>query len=315
MNVSENHEGRIAWPEERQFAFTVFDDPDAQTLDGCRTVYDFLAGLGFRTTIGVWPCPPVREANSPGETCGNQQYLSYVHTLQAHGFEVGYHNTTPHSCTREEIAEGLRVFGSYFEPKHPITMANHYNAEAIYWGSDRLTGTRRALYRLLQPGNSARFFGHVPTSPYFWGDLCQKHVAYCRNFVFRHINTLQICPYMPYHDPQRPFVNHWYASSEGANLESFVETVSEPNQDRLEQDGGACIMYAHFGHGFVKNGKLDPRFRSLMTRLSKKNGWFVPAAALLNFLRQRNSAHIISSRERASIEWNWLSRKLIRGTS
>jgi hypothetical protein len=120
---------------------------------------------------------------------------------------------------------------------------------------------------------------------------------------------------MPYHDPEKPFVRYWYASSEGANVESFVRTLSEANQDRLEQQGGACLMYAHFGHGFVTNGKLDPRFRSLMTRLSKKNGWFVPAATLLDFLREKNGGHSITSASRAAIEWRWLSRKLLRGTS
>ncbi|HZS54833.1 MAG TPA: hypothetical protein VFA65_10550 [Bryobacteraceae bacterium] len=305
----------IRWPDNRTFAFSVFDDPDAQTLDGCRAVYDFLAGLGLLTTIGVWPCRPVREPNSPGETCGNDDYLAYVRDLQARGFEIGYHNTTPHSSFREEIAEGLRVFRGYFGHERPITMANHYNAEAIYWGCDRLSGSRRSLYRMLQPRNSSRFFGNMRGSAYFWGDVCEEHVQYCRNFVFPKINTLSVCPFMPYHDAEKPFVKYWYASSEGANVESFVRTLSEPNQDLLEQEGGACLMYAHFGHGFVRDGKLDARFRSLMTRLSKKNGWFVPAAALLDFLRQRNAGHIISPSERDSIEWRWLRRKLIRGTS
>ena len=305
----------VQWPENRSFAFTIFDDPDAQTIDGCRAVYDFLADLGFRTTIGVWPCRPTREPNSAGETCGNEEYLAYVHGLQTQGFEIGYHNTTPHSSFREEIVEGLRLFRGYFGQEHQITMANHYNAEAIYWGSDRLSGPRRMLYRALQPGNSGRFFGNVLGSAYFWGDLCQEQVRYCRNFVFPEINTLRVCPFMPYHDPQKPFVRYWYASSEGANVESFVRTLSEPNQDRLEREGGACLMYAHFGHGFVRNGILDPRFRSLMTSLSKRNGWFVPAAPLLDFLRERNGGHVLTPAARGTMEWRWLSRKVLRGTS
>jgi hypothetical protein len=305
----------IVWPDNCSFAFTVFDDPDAQTFEGCRTVYDFLTDLGLRTTIGVWPCAPVREPNSKGETCGNDRYLSYVLHLQKSGFEIGYHNTTPHSSFRDEVAQGLRAFRGHFGDRQPITMANHYNAEAIYWGSDRLSGTRRHLYSALQPGNSKRFFGHVRDSPYFWGDLCQQEVRYCRNFVSRDINTLRFCPFMPYHDALKPFVNHWYASSEGANVESFVQTVSEHNQERLEREGGACVMYAHFGHEFVADGKLDPRFRALMTSLSKRNGWFVPVAMLLDHLRQQNGAHTITPKERATIEWHWLGRKLVRGTS
>ena len=35
------------------FAFTIFDDPDSQTLEAGREVYTLLADLGFRTTKGV----------------------------------------------------------------------------------------------------------------------------------------------------------------------------------------------------------------------------------------------------------------------
>lgn len=315
MNQNRASEKPLLWPGNRSFAFTIFDDPDAQTLEGCRGVYDFLSDLGLRTTVGVWPCAPIRAANSEGETCGNERYLSYVLNLQKSGFEIGYHNTTPHSCFRNEVEEGLRVFHHHFGSEQPITMANHYNAEAIYWGSDRLSGMRRPLYRALQLGNYKKFFGHVRESPYFWGDLCQQEVRYCRNFVFRDINTLRSCPFMPYYDPEKPFVNTWYASSEGANVESFVETLSEPNQERLEREGGACVMYAHFGHGFVKNGKLDPRFRALMSTLSKRKGWFVPVATLLDHLRQQNGPQTITPQQRSTIEWRWLSRKLVKGTS
>ena len=305
----------MQWPDGKDFAFTAFDDPDAQTLGGCRKVYDFLAEIGLRTTIGVWPCAPIREPNSPGETCGTVEYLRYIEELQGAGFEVGYHNTTPHSSTRDETAAGLAAFRGYFGAA-PITMANHYNAEAMYWGYHRLTGLRRELYRAANLWRSTNeFFGHIPDSIYFWGDLCHEHVQYCRNFVFDEINTLRACPWMPYHDPERPYVRYWYASSEGANVGSFTRMISEENQDRLEAERGACIMYAHFGHGFVQNGDLDPRFRQLLTRMGKKNGWFVPVRTLLGYLQSRQQTAIITARQRTFMEWRWLSRKLIRGTS
>src|SRR5208283_979207 len=42
---------RIKWPKGRNFAFTVFDDPDGQSLEVTQLVYSFLGDLGFRTTI------------------------------------------------------------------------------------------------------------------------------------------------------------------------------------------------------------------------------------------------------------------------
>src|SRR5215469_12922885 len=90
------------WPNGKQFAFTVFDDPDGQTLEDSNLVYQFLRDLGFRTTIAVWPLGTRRQPNSGGETCANPQYLEHVQRLAEQGFEVAWHNATPHTSTREE---------------------------------------------------------------------------------------------------------------------------------------------------------------------------------------------------------------------
>ena len=305
----------IRWPEGKTFAFTVFDDPDAQTLKEGQQIYSFLAGLGLRTTKGVWPSGPVRETNSPGDTCQDPAYLKAACELQRLGFEIGYHHNTPHTSLRSEIIEGLDRFRSYFGGD-PLSMANHYNGEAIYWGSARLTGLSRAVYNcstLWQ--NEGKFNGHVNGHPSFWGDVCKSRIRYCRNFIFLDINTLKACPWMPYHDPLRPFVNLWYASTEGSNRDRFVKTICEENQDRLEAEGGACIMYTHFGHHYVRDGSLDPEFQRLMTRLSRKNGWFVPVSTLLGYLRSQQGDTELTGKMRRDLEIRWLWVKFFRGTS
>lgn len=306
---------RASWPDGKSFAFTIFDDPDAQAYEQGCLVYGFLAEHGFRTTRGVWPAPAVRTPNSGGETCENRRYLQHTQQLQALGFEVGYHNTTKHSSTRDEIIRGLDAFRSYFG-HDPGAMANHYNAEAIYWGNARMTPPLRAAYTMATLGRTKGIhFGEVEGHQCFWGDLCRERVQYCRNFVYADVNTLAVCPWMPYHDPLRPFVNGWYASSEGSNVSRFVETISEANQDRLEMEGGACIMYTHFGHGYVENGALHPRFQELILRLSRKNGWFVPVSTLLDYLRRTRGDVTLTNRQRRSLEQRWLWEKLFRGTS
>jgi hypothetical protein len=305
----------MRWPGGKSFAFTIFDDPDSQILASCRRVYDFLTDSGLRTTVGVWPCAPIREANSPGETCASAAYRTYIQELQGRGFEVGYHNTTAHSSPRPEIARGLDVFGGYFGDS-AITMANHYNAEAIYWGQSRLSGIRRTIYQAATLGRTTgAFSGHIEGSPYYWGDLCKQRVRYCRSFAYSMTNTLRACPWTPYHDPDRGLVNYWYASSDGANKERFLQILSEPKQDELEAEGGACIMYTHFGHGFVEDGVLDARFQSLIERLSRKNGWFVPVSTLLDYLLSERGDPVITQAQRKTIEWRWLTRKLVSGTS
>ena len=304
----------MKWPEGRDFAFTVFDDPDSQTLAGARTIYDFLAGAGLRTTIGVWPSGATREVNSPGETCANIEYRQYIQSLQRGGFEVGYHNSTPHSSFRNEIAVGLETFSELFGTA-PITMANHYNAEAIYWGRQRIGGVRRAIYDAVTLGrNKGQFSGEAPGSPHFWGDLCESKVRFCRNFTYDDINTLRVCPWMPYHDKERPYVKYWFASSNGPNAKSCLKLLSESNQDALEEQGGACILYTHFGLGFVQDGVLDSRFRSLIERLSRKNGWFVPVETLLNYLLAQRDDAALTAEQRRNMEWRWLSYKWRKGT-
>lgn len=305
----------VTWPKGKRFAFTIFDDPDGQSLETSRMVYRFLADLGFRTTIAVWPLAARRQPNSGGETCGNPQYLEHVRGLAADGFEVAWHNATLHTSTREETAEGLDRFRAYFG-HDPVSMANHYNGEALYWGPERLSGIRRSVYLLLTRFRAAnRHFGHIEGHPYFWGDMCRERIRYCRNFIFSDLNTLRMCPWMPYHDPQRPWVNRWFAGSEGAQGPAFRKTITEANQDRLEEEGGACIMYTHFGHGFVSDGKLNPNFVRLMQRLSKKNGWFVPTHILLDHLAAERGVFQLDASVRGRIEWHWLAEKTFRGTS
>ena len=303
------------WPDNKAFAFTVFDDTDSQTLEKGQAVYSFLADLGFRTTKSVWPVRGSRTPSDNGATCDEPEYREWAQRLQAQGFEIGYHLATSHTSTREETIYGLEQFARHFG-HYPVTMANHYYCdENLYWGDARLSGANRVLYNLLtRCQNRHKFFGHVPGHPYFWGDLCKEKIRYVRNFAFAEINTLKICPFMPYSDPQRPYVNRWFASTAGAMAASFNQRVSEENQDRLEAEGGACIMYTHFGLGFYEEGKLNRRFRSLMERLSRKNAWFVPASTLLDYLVSVQGVHVLSDVERRRLERRWLFEKIRSGT-
>ena len=306
----------MIWPEGKQFAFTVFDDPDGQSLETSERVYGFLLDMGFRTSKAIWPVGPLREPNSRGDTCASKPFRQHAIALQRRGIEIAYHLAAPHSSTREESIDALECFRDYFGAP-PASMANHYNREALYWGPERLSGSARAAYQIATFGRTSdRFKGHLQGDPHFWGDICHAQIRYCRNFVFRDINTLGVCPQMPYHDPLRPWVNSWFASTEGHQGPSFVSAIKEPAQDRLEEEGGACIMYTHFGHGFVEGGDLKPQFRELIHRLSRKNGWFVPVTTLLDYLQGlRKTRHVLSSSERNGLEWKWLRHKFAHGTS
>lgn len=305
------------WPAGKSFAFTIFDDPDGQTLDAGKAVYDFLGDLGFRTTKGIWPVAAPREASDYGGTCGDPGYARWAVALQAAGFEIGLHNVTSHTSVREETEAGLNAFERLFGHA-PRSFAQHYYCdENLYWGDRRLSGVNRLLYNALTRSRYHNIFqGETPGHRLFWGDLCRARIRYVRSFAFADINTLNACPFIPYHDPARPFVNYWFTSSEGSNVDRFTHTLREADQDRLEEAGGACIMYTHFGHGF-HDGTLHPRFRELMTRLARRNGWFVPVSTLLDHLAgsQTLAERSITPAQRRSLERRWLLHKVRYGSA
>jgi len=306
----------IPWPEGKRFAFTIFDDADSQTLEKGRAVYSVLADLGFQTTKSVWPIRGKGEPSDIGATCEDTEYRRWVQSLQELGFEIGYHMATSHTSRRADTLRALEQFASYFG-HYPVSMANHYFCdENIYFGDARVTGLNRLAYNLVTLfRNHNKFRGHVPGDPLFWGDLCKERIKYVRNFVFAGINTLKSCPFMPYHDPLRPYVNYWFASSEGANVNRFNQCLAEANQDRLEEEGGASIVYAHFGLGFYEEGALNTRFRSLMHRLSKRNGWFVPVSTLLDYLLEVKGPYLLRDQDRRKLERAWLLHKIRWGTA
>ena len=305
------------------FAFTILDDTDCSTLQNAPCVYDFLYDIGLRTTKSVWIFDgQVRPDNLGvvGTTCQDRVYLEWVKSLQQKGFEIASHSTSFTRSTRSQIIQGLDCFQEYFGA-FPKVLAQHNDTvdnESIYWGVKRLSGLARFVYILLNALKGQKrniYHGEIESSKYFWGDICQDRIKYVRNFVYPEINTLRACPYMPYHDTDRPYVNYWFASTEAPDLSSFVKVMSEENQIKLMNQGGACIIYTHLGKGFVHTGKVEPAFRRVMESIAAKDGWFVPVGELLDYLLQKKTSHQIRSQQRRMLEWKWLLQKLAIGTS
>lgn len=308
--------GRVEWPEGRAFAFTVFDDTDHATVENVGPVYGLLRDLGMRTTKSVWALAGDGTPRIGGATCDSPAYRDWTLELRDAGFEIGSHGATPMTSRREVVARSLDRFREIYG-YDPDALANHSGCrESIYWGEDRVSGTSRFAYNLMTGFRRRGIFrGHREGDPLFWGDLCRERVRYVRNFTYADVNTLAACPVMPYQDPERPYVRAWFASSEGADLEAFNRCLGEAEQDRLETEGGACIMYTHFASGFWSDGELNQRFRELMQRLACKNGWFVPVTPLLDHLVQHRGLMVLTPAQRRALERRWLRSKIRAGPS
>lgn len=307
---------KLPWPDGKRFAFTIFDDTDYSTVENVGEVYAFLRDLGFRTTKSVWPLEGEQTPIAGGDTCENPKYLDWVLSLRDDGFEIGYHNATYHTSDRETSRRGLERFAELFS-ENPAVMANHVGCEeGMYWGESRLEGPTRFAFNLMTRGRRVgQHRGHVEGDRLFWGDLCRDRIRYVRNFVFRDINTFKKCPWMPYHDPRKPFVKNWFASSNGSGIKRFLETVSEESIERLEREGGACIMYTHLAAGFSQDGKPTARFRNVMERLASRDGWFVPVSTLLDWIRKTRGETVLTDVNRFRLELRWIADKAFIGTN
>ena len=278
-------ERKIVFPEGKRFAFTIVDDTDMATLERNRPVYEVLNRYGLRTTKTVWVLEATEtdHPSNAGDSLSDPDYRAFIVDLRKKGFEIALHGVRGGSSGRADIVAGLeefrREFGSY-----PRLHVNHsMNRDNLYWGRDRWSfAPFRWLYALAKDEG---FAGQEPDSPHFWGDLAQQHVTYVNQFTFRDINLLNVTSSFPYHLPDKPLVNFWFPTVNGNNLDQFESLLSPENLDRLEREGGICLVYSHLGAGSFNEGDgVDPRFEDRIRDLASRNGWFVPASEILDYL-------------------------------
>lgn len=305
----------MRFPNGGRFAFSILDDTDGATVSNIKPIYELLSDMGIYTTKSVWVLPPVKSSiqSYQGQTLSDPEYLHFILKLQEEGFEIGFHSPRGESSNRCDIIKSLEIFNELIG-YYPKTYANHlYNKECLYWGDNRFDDPiLRFIYRSAIFSKREKYFGHIQNSDYFWGDIAKKFITYIRNFVFSNINTLRVNPSMPYHDPLKPYVNFWFSSSDGHNVNAFNKLLREENQHRLEAEGGVCIVYTHFAHGFVENGEVNPVTRALLYKLSKKNGWFVPVSTLLDYIRSNKTSNMCPNSEKRNMEYMWFFPKVFR---
>lgn len=273
-------------------------------MDSVKPVYDLLLDLDMRTTKTVWVYPP--RDKFTGQSLTDEEYLVFVQYLKDRGFEIALHGVGSGSFSREEIISGLDYFKDSMGD-YPYIQINHAeNPHNIYWGYDRYVFPLRGLIRLMYQ-NKKRFYGDDIDSEYFWGDLCKRYIKYTRNHCFNGINTLRYDPLMPGRIHHKlSCSNYWFSSSDGHTIQEFFDLIAPANIEKLERENGACIVYTHFGEGFVdKRGEVRQEFAQRLRFLAGRPGWFVPAGALLDHLSENKAdrEHSISYLRRLDRMW------------
>jgi hypothetical protein len=310
-------DGAGPYPGGARFAFTIIDDTDVATRENVEPVYRLLRDLGMGATKTVWPldCPEGSGNFWLSETLEDSHYLEFAKDLVEWGFELGWHGATMESSRRERTVRGLERFREVFGHL-PDVFANHSaNREGLYWGGHRVDDPLlRRLYERVTGRDRDEFSGHVEGSPYWWGDLALEHFRYGRNLTFNDINTLKLNPSMPYRDPRRPLVPRWFSATDAEGVDEFNHLLRTENQERLEAEGGVCIVATHLGKGFAPDGRLNPTTRRRLEALARRPGWFPGTGELLRWLESRRDTAEIPAGEWWRMQWRWawdlLSRRL-----
>lgn len=302
---------KIKWPNNKKFAFTIVDDTDNATVKNVKPVYDLLYKCGIITTKTVWIYPS--RDNFKGECLEDDNYLDFILDLIGKGFEVGLHNVGSGSFKREEIIKGIEIFNSKlgFYPSLHINHAS--NPDNIYWGSERYQFILKSLIKLIY-GSKRTYKGSDENSEYFWGDISKNKISYIRNYTFNNINTLKMDPSMPYKDKSKDkYSNYWFSSSDGHTVQEFNNLITRSKTDQLEREGGACIVYTHFASGFVdKLGQLDKKFIKNIEYLSSKDGWFVPASTMLDYLLLQKNNSYASRGYLMNLDFRWVLDRIVK---
>jgi len=298
----------LPYPDGKTFAFTIIDDTDESTLETARLIYDCLFSLGLKTTKTVWVTPPSSPTHKPcdsGDTLERADYAEYINLLKQRGFEIALHNVSSTSNTRAAISAGLAAFIQIVGDSPKINVHHEKNAENIYFefaqsGRHLPRPFRTTLFNrvhkilgrdeqqtyVLEHGCS----GENPKSEYFWGDLCKANIRYVRTNVFlRDLNTLKCSPAMPYALTETPYVNYWFDSSDGQDVHQFNRILSDKNIDSLRREQGCCVLYTHFGKGFVEVREGAVEFNStarqrLRAIAGHPEGWYAPVSEILDRL-------------------------------
>lgn len=301
---------KINWPDGHDFAFTVVDDTDGATVKNIKPVYDYLYKKGIITTKTCWAFPP-KDDRYTGDSLQNESYKSFLLDLKQKGYEIGFHNAGSGGFTREETLKGFELFKSTFG-EYPSLHINHSNnIENLYWGYKRFTGLIKLIYKLK---SKRHYLGDEKNSEYFWGDFAKEHIKYIRNRTFNTLDTLKEDKRIVYKEKgKEEYANYFFSSSDGMRLAQFLKLLKKENVDSLVKNHGCAIVYTHFAYDFVdENEVLSEEFKRRIDYLASKNGWFVPAGQLLDYVL-KDKEYSPSVFYQNMLDIKWFAERLFKG--
>lgn len=301
------------WPNGKTFAFTIIDDSDYDTIEKIRPIYDFLYDINMLTTKNVWVYPS--RNNCDGCCLLDNDYKIFILFLKSIGYEIGLHGVGSGDFRKDEISDGIRIFNDIIG-YYPNLHTNHINnKDGLYVGFNRYPRFFKNIYNKFG-FKSNRTLGDLYFSDYFWGDISKKYIKYLKGNIYNCTNIFNYDNHTPYVDIDKiKYSNYWFSTSDGYKYEKFIKIIDKENIDKLIAQRGLCVISANFSKGgFVDiNGDIDKTFKYRMEYIANRNGWFVPATVIFDYLlKYRGTIHPLSKTQLIIKELKYSIHKMFK---
>jgi len=264
-------QAKLIWPPYPfEAGFCITDDTDAATFKQTQTVYDYLMSKSVVTSKTVWPFKPNEACGIPatpastlrGVTLENTEYLNYCKELDKEGYEICLHGASAGNNSRQKTENAFTLMNQNFVPSDTF-ICHSKNAENMYW-EDKTTSTF-PFNLILKSYSKHSCSGELPTSKYYWGDICKSRINQIRLFKTRHMNTLKRNPSMPYYDVNKPMVNSWFS----ATKRSISDCTTNEVLEKLKEENGLVVLYQYlFRYAQPESLKLNESFIEAINRLT-----------------------------------------------
>lgn len=238
------------------------------------------------TSKAVWAFKPTEKCGIPaipdstlrGVTLENEDYLNYCKELNKEGFEICLHGASAGNNLRQKTIDAFDFLNKHFIPSDTF-ICHSKNADNMYW--ENKTTSIFPFHLLLKSYSKHSCSGEIPTSKYFWGDICTSNINQIRLFKIRSMNTLKRNPSMPYYDIHKPMVNGWFS----ATKRSIADCTTNEALVQLKKENGLTVLYQYlFRYSQPESLKLNNHFKIAISRLASEPKILV---ATVSFMMRR----------------------------
>jgi hypothetical protein len=296
------------YPSGHTFAFTIVHDADSAYSQRLAPLFEQFDALNIKITAtlfvfwadwahqgGIWstwdriqdPAKKLLAPKSVPLVDGGER--AFYLNLAARGHEIGMHTPSDTSDTTEQLERAFKYFTQVFG--HPPTVyVEHSQASNRETFENEGENSQSSYYSLatlklyhpwvwvdgplgLPPSDASRYYDLIASNGAPFSDEGARRYHYEK--VFSRTGKWRL--------------------SDG---DGFLREYSESNIDDLERNRGIALVYTHLDSKWLDSDtrKMRAPLAERLRYITSKNGWFVPAGAILDRVKAMRNLSLDSGR-------------------